>query len=108
VFARLPFPGVQLPDLDPMRYWAIFDERRLDRAGSHDYSIEIATAEGAIVWTVDGETLRRQTLPDYRLGQIVLGLGLMTEKDVTADGSISCHGQGLRGEWGPITIETHE
>jgi hypothetical protein len=104
VFARLPFPGVSLPDLQPMKYWALFDERRLDAAGVHGYSIAISPAESSIVWTVDGTELRRQTMPAYRLGPLMLGLGLMTEKDIGPEGSVSCHGQGLRAEWSPIKI----
>lgn len=105
VFARLPFPGVELPDLGPMKYWALFDERVLPGPGIHAYSIAIEPGASTITWTVDGDLLRRQKMPDYSLGPMMLGLGLMTEKDIGADGSISCHGQGVRGEWGPITIE---
>jgi hypothetical protein len=105
VFARLPFPGASVPDLEPFKYWAIFDERALPSPGSHTYGIEIAPRAGAITWTVDGDMLRRQSLPDYRLGSLVLGLGLMTEKTLGPNGSVSCHGQGLGAEWGPITVE---
>ena len=105
VFARLPFPGIDVPDVQPMKYWALFDEKQLASAGRHAYSIAIEPHRSRITWTVDGESLRVQRLPDYELGPLVLGLGLMTEKDLTSDGSVSCHGQGIRGEWGPITIE---
>jgi len=105
VFARLPFPGTRLTDVQPMKYWALFDEKVLPAAGTHAYSIAIEPPRASITWTVDGETLREQRLPDYDLGSLMFGLGLMTEKDITKHGSISCHGQGIRGEWGPITIE---
>ena len=105
VFARLPFPGASLPDLELFKYWAIFDERVLPSPGSHTYGIEIAPGAGSITWTVDGDLLRRQSLPHYRLGPLVLGLGLMTEKTLGPNGSVSCHGQGLAAEWGAIGIE---
>lgn len=105
VFARLPFPGVELPDVEPMKYWALFDEKELPEAGLHSYSIAIEPRASSITWTVDDHLLRRQRLPDYELGPLMFGLGLMTEKDITKSGSVSCHGQGIRGEWGPITIE---
>lgn len=108
VFARLPFPGVHLPDVEPMKYWALFDERSLPNAGLHTYSLAIEPHDSTITWTVDGDLLRRQKMPGYELGPLIFGLGLMTEKDITADGSISCHGQGVRGEWGPITIDRPE
>ncbi len=106
VFARLPFPGVEVPDVQPMKYWALFDEKTLPEGGLHTFAIEIAPARSEIAWTVDGDNLRTQRLPDYELGPLMLGLGLMTEKDLTTEGSVSCHGQGLRGEWGPITLES--
>jgi hypothetical protein len=28
----------------------------------------------------------------------------MTEKDIVNGQSVSCHGQGLVGEWGPVTV----
>lgn len=105
VFARLPFPGIEVPDVEPMKYWALFDEKTLPEDGLHRYSIEIAPGRSEIVWRVDDETLRTQRLPDYELGPVILGLGLMTEKDLTPEGSVSCHGQGIRGQWGPITVE---
>jgi hypothetical protein len=104
VFARLPFPGVSVPDLEPMKYWALFDEKRLETPGLHEYSIAIRPQDSTIVWTVDGSELRSQTMPAYRLGPLMLGLGLMTEKDIGPEGSVSVHGQGLRAEWSPITV----
>ena len=104
VFARLPFPGAKVPNLKPMKYWAIFDERSLDSPGIHAYSIAIEPHTDRIVWTVDGEILREQRMPGNRIGPLMLGLGLMTEKDIGPDGSVSCHGQGIRGQWSPITI----
>jgi hypothetical protein len=34
----------------------------------------------------------------------LVALGLMTEKPIDEDRSISLHGQGLTGEWSPLTI----
>jgi hypothetical protein len=106
VFARLPFPGAKVPNLKPMKYWAIFDERAVDGSGVHRYSIAIEPAYDRIVWTVDGAVLREQRMPGNRIGSLLLGLGLMTEKDIGPDGSVSCHGQGIRGEWSPITVSS--
>jgi hypothetical protein len=33
-----------------------------------------------------------------------LALGLMTEKSIQQGKSVSLHGQGLTGEWGPFTV----
>ena len=105
VFARLPFPGIDVPEVQPMKYWALFDEKDLPEPGIHAYSIAIEPQRSAITWTVDGTALREQRLPDYELGPLMFGLGLMTEKDLTEAGSISCHGQGIRGEWSPIEVK---
>jgi hypothetical protein len=107
VFARLPFPGVTVTDLEPFKYWGIFDEHRLGGPGTHAYSITIDNAADTITWTADGDVIRTQRLPDYELGPLMLGLGLMTEKDLGPEGSVSCHGQGLRAEWSPIEITSH-
>jgi hypothetical protein len=104
VFARLPFPGITVPDMDPMKYWGIFDERKLAGAGPHEYTIRIDRGAREITWHVDGDLLRRQGMPDYDLGPLMLGLGLMTEKDIGPTGSVSAHGQGLKAEWSPISI----
>jgi hypothetical protein len=104
VFARLPFPGVTVEDLEPFKYWGLFDEHTFAATGRHRYSITIDQGLGSIMWSADDEVIRRQRLPDYRLGPLMLGLGLMTEKDIGPEGSVSCHGQGLTAEWGPIEI----
>lgn len=104
VFARLPFPGIAVGEVEPLKYWGIFDERKLAAPGPHDYAITIDSRARHIGWTVDGELMRAQTMPDYDLGPLVLGLGLMTEKDIGPDGSVSVHGQGVGAEWSPITI----
>lgn len=106
VFARLPFPGLALPDLDPVKYWALFEEGRSGSIGRHRYEISLEPDRRRISWRVDGEAVHDLAMPDYRLGPLILALGLMTEKDIGPDGSVSCHGQGVRAEWSPIEITT--
>lgn len=106
VFARLPFPGTSGGELHPVKYWAMFHEHALRTSGPHDYSIVLDTTERKLRWLVDGAAFKEQSMPDYELGPLLLGLGLMTEKDIGPEGSVSCHGQGLMGEWSPITIST--
>jgi hypothetical protein len=37
-----------------------------------------------------------------------IALGIMTEKDLTPEGSVSVHGQTITAEWSPITVTTKE
>jgi hypothetical protein len=34
----------------------------------------------------------------------IAALGLMTEKDIVEGKSVSCHGQGLIGEWSELRV----
>lgn len=107
VFARLPFPGLNLADAKPMKYWALFEERTLDTAPElfHNFRLVIEPGTG-IVWWGDGEQIASKPHPEFSLGPFTLGLGIMTEKDITPEGSVSIHGQGVLAEWSPITVGT--
>ena len=106
VFARLPFPGVEVPDDGDFRYWAIFKEIDLSPTadGFHDISIEIG-GSGEVVWRADGQEVSRQEVR-APMGDLTLGLAIMTEKDLGPVGSTSLHGQGIFAEWSPVEIET--
>ncbi|MCG8590466.1 MAG: DUF6081 family protein [Proteobacteria bacterium] len=107
VYARLPFPGVNVPrpERGP-RYFSLFDEfADRTRAGEpHAYAIAYDRGAGVLEWFMDGERLKRETrVPDIGAG--ILALGLMTEKDLVPDkGSVSCHGQGAVGTWSDIRV----
>ncbi|MGH9196834.1 MAG: DUF6081 family protein, partial [Acidimicrobiia bacterium] len=107
VFARLPFPGLDLPDVKPMKYWALFEERHLSPTPStfHNCRLVIEPSSG-ITWWADGERIAGKPYPEFPLGPFTLGLGIMTEKDITPEGSVSIHGQGVLAEWSPIEITT--
>lgn len=106
-FARLPFPGLDLPAAEPYNYWAIFTERKLEPTpdGFHRFRIEIEPQQG-ITWLADGQQVSHQGPPTYRFGEMLLGLGIMTEKDIGPHGSTSLHGQGIQVEWSPIEVKT--
>lgn len=105
-YARLPFPGLDLPKLEGPNYWAIFKETDLSTRpeGFHDFKLSIDEGR-EITWWADGEEVSRQT-PHYSLGELTLGLAIMTEKDIGPHGSVSLHGQGVQTEWTPIKITT--
>lgn len=106
-YARLPFPGLELPEIGDMNYWAIFKEKDLTPTaeGLHAFELRIE-GSGTVTWLADGEEVSRQNKPELKFGDLTLGLAIMTEKDIGPHGSVSLHGQGVQAEWSPITIST--
>ena len=105
VYARLPFPGSPAPDGDGQKYFAMFDERPLPNGEQqkHRYAITYDQAAAELRFYVEGDLVNREVnVP--KMEQFIIALGLMTEKDIVNGQSVSCHGQGLVGEWGPVTI----
>ena len=39
-----------------------------------------------------------------RMESMIAALGIMTEKDIQNGKSVSCHGQGVIAEYGPLTV----
>lgn len=105
VYARLPFPGVNAADAKPMKYFAIFEERERSPEASHRVRIAYDRASDECRWWLDGAEIWRYTLP-VKLNGFVAALGIMTEKDLSPTGSVSCHGQGVLAEWSPLEITT--
>lgn len=105
VYARLPFPGVVASDARPLKYFAMFSE--LEHAPGDRRRVRIAydRATDDCRWWLDEELVWRYT-PPVRFSSFIAGLGIMTEKDLTREGSVSVHGQGVMGEWSPLEITT--
>jgi hypothetical protein len=105
-YARLPFPGLSLPEIGDFNYWAIFDEvspaPSVDGFNTFGLTIEPSTG---ISWSMEGAEVSRRPMP-YRLGELTLGLAIMTEKDIGPSGSVSLHGQGIQAEWSPVRVQT--
>jgi len=107
VYARLPFPGSPVPEGDGHKYFAMFDERPLPNGErqKHRYEITYDHGVGELRFYVERQLVNREiNIP--KMDQFIIALGLMTEKDIVNGQSVSCHGQGLIGEWGPVTITT--
>lgn len=105
VYARLPFPGAVAPEDGGHRYFALFKEQPLPKGErqTHRYRIDYDQGAAELSFFVEGELVNRETdVP--RMEGFIAALGLMTEKDIVDGQSVSCHGQGLIGEWGPLTI----
>ena len=105
VYARLPFPGSPAPTDDGQKYFALFKEQPLPRGEQqrHRYTITYNQGSAELFFYVDGDLVNHEVnVP--KLETFIAALGLMTEKDIVDGKSVSCHGQGLVGEWGPLTV----
>jgi len=110
VFARLPFPGVPAP-ADPdepvkPKYFSDFNELPVETTygQTHRYRISYAKDRDEVSFFVDGQNVGTYTEVPSKMNSCIIALGLMTEKGIAQGKSVSCHGQGLTGEWGPFTI----
>ncbi|MHB8574485.1 MAG: DUF6081 family protein [Dehalococcoidia bacterium] len=108
VYARLPFPGVTVPETGDVRYFALFKELDVSTTPGqrHDYRITYDRAGDAVEWYVDGSLVNREERVPDKLDGFLVAMGLMTEKDIGSAGSTSLHGQGLTGDWSETTIRT--
>jgi hypothetical protein len=105
VYARLPFPGVEAADARPLKYFAVFEELAHPPGALRRVRIAYDRALDEARWWLDGAEVWRYTLP-VKLAGFTAALGIMTEKDLTPEGSVSCHGQGILGEWAPLEVTT--
>ncbi len=105
VYARLPFPGVDAPVTDGQRYFGLFKEQPLPNGAqqSHHYRITYDQGAAELRFYVE-DALVNLEVDVPKMESFLIALGLMTEKDITGGQSVSCHGQGLVGEWSPVTI----
>jgi hypothetical protein len=110
VYARLPFPGVPSPTdaegaVKP-KYFSLFNELPIETgpAQMHRYRISYCKSRDEAQFFVDGRSVVTYTEVPSKLQSFTIALGLMTEKSIQQGKSISLHGQGLTGEWGPFTI----
>jgi Family of unknown function (DUF6081) len=110
VYARLPFPGVPMPDDPPNdvkpKYFSDFNELPIETAPGqfHHYRISYSKSKDEVRYFVDGQNVGVYTEVPSKINSCIIALGLMTEKNITQGKSVSVHGQGLIGEWGAFTI----
>lgn len=107
VYGRIPFPGV---DKEPDENWfCFFGERENDKGPGefNDYEITYDQKADLVIFRKDGAEIERREGVPVKAGGFIIALGIMTEKDLTPEGSVSCRGQGITGEWSPfqITVE---
>ncbi len=110
VYARLPFPSVPVP-IDPEetvkpKYFSDFNELPLEttEGQTHSYRISYDKGKDEVRYFVDGQAVGVYLEVPSKIDSCIIALGLMTEKSIDHGKSVSAHGQGLVGEWGPFTI----
>lgn len=109
VYAVLPFPGVKVPETDKTRYFCVFKEDTdFEARAFNTYKITYNRAADVVVFYVNGREVRREQNVPVKFNHFTVALGIMTEKDLTPEGSVSVHGQTVIAEWSPITIEINE
>lgn len=109
VYAVLPFPGVQVPETSKTKYFCIFTESQDFKAREFNtYKITYHRGRDEVVFEVNGQEVRREQGVPVKFNRFTVALGIMTEKDLTPQGSVSVHGQTVIGEWSPVKITTKE
>ncbi len=109
VYGRVLFPGVDATppaDLNRPTYFCIFNELDVPTSAgqTHLYRITYDKANDELRWFIDGNEVDHHREVPFKMESFLVALGLMTEKPIDEDHSISLHGQGLTGEWSPVTI----
>ncbi|MCR2803732.1 DUF6081 family protein [Paenibacillus soyae] len=110
VYAVLPFPGVTVPETSGTKYFCVFKEEKEGFAPRefNTYKITYNRATDETAFYVNGNLVRKESNTPVKFNQFTVALGIMTEKDLTPEGSVSAHGQTVIAEWSPITIEVKE
>lgn len=109
VYAVLPFPGVEVPESDKTRYFCIFKEdTNFKPREFNTYKITYNRANDEAIFYVNGEEIRREKNVPIKFNKFTIALGIMTEKDLTPEGSVSVHGQTVIAEYSPVTVTIKE
>ncbi|MEK3910720.1 MULTISPECIES: DUF6081 family protein [Paenibacillus] len=105
VYGILPFPGVEVPESDKTRFFCIFkEETDFQPREFNTYRITYHRGNDEVIFAVNGVEVRRERQVPIKLNQFTVALGIMTEKDLTPEGSVSVHGQTVIAEWTPIKV----
>ncbi|MFC7678400.1 DUF6081 family protein [Paenibacillus sp. GCM10028914] len=109
VYAVLPFPGVEVPESNKTRYFCVFKEdTNFKPREFNTYKITYNRGNDEVIFYVNGEEVRREKNVPIKFNQFTIALGIMTEKDLTPEGSVSVHGQTVIGEYSPVTVTIKE
>ena len=111
VYARLRFPGVpEAEDRDPgrPRYFCLFDEPPAVHTAPgewHRYRIAYDKSASTVRFHFDGEEVDVYHDVPVAMDQFLIALGMMTEKPLGEQGSVSLFGQGIVAEYTEVAID---
>ena len=131
VYARLHFPGVEpqgggpppaglspgggsggvppLDEDDPQRprYFCVFHEPdvRLRPGEEHRYRIAYRRDTDTVRFLRDGDEVDVYPQVPVKMDQFLIALGIMTEKPIGEQGSVSLFGQGAVATWTEVAVE---
>ncbi|MFZ4454128.1 DUF6081 family protein [Salibacterium aidingense] len=110
VYGVLPFPNVEVPETSQTKYFCIFkeDTAHFEEQAFNTYRITYNRGNDEVIYSVNGKEVRREENVPLKFNQFTVALGIMTEKDLTPEGSVSVHGQTVTGEWSPVKVTVEE
>ena len=98
-----------MPDTGNARAFCIFNELKsvaTKQGQKHAYRITYDQGADTVEFEADGKIVDRyDNVPDKITG-FTAALGLMSEIDIVDGKSVSCHGQGVVGQWSPMRVVT--
>ena len=107
VYGRLPFPGTAVPDTGLARAFCIFNELAsvpTKQGQNHAYRITYDQGADLVEFEADGKVVDRYDHVPDKITGFIAALGLMSEIDILDGTSVSCHGQGVVGQWSPMKV----
>ena len=107
VYGRLPFPGSTPPDTGQARAFCMFNELKsvpTKQGQRHAYRITYDQGADSVEFAADGAVVDRYDHVPDKITGFTAALGLMSEIDIVDGKSVSCHGQGVIGQWGPMRV----
>jgi uncharacterized protein DUF6081 len=111
VYGRLRFPGVPpAGDENPERprYFCLFDEPAaavIAPGEWHRYRIAYDKAEATLRFLFDGVEVDTYHDVPVAMDQFLVALGIMTEKPIGEQGSVSLFGQGVIAEYTEVVVD---
>jgi hypothetical protein len=111
VYARLRFPGVPpVGEDDPERprYFCLFDEPagvHTEPGEWHRYRIGYDKSAATLRFWFDGAEVDTYHGVPVAMDQFLIALGMMTEKPIGENGSVSLFGQGIVAEYSEVLVE---
>ena len=70
----------------------------------HAYRITYDQGADSVEFAADGAVVDRYDHVPDKITGFTAALGLMSEIDIVDGKSVSCHGQGVVGQWGPMRV----